>query len=142
MNGLRAVVLIGMAGLAGCEHVEWHRPGADAATTETDIRECQQQARLDTQRALVPYADMYGRGSLSPMQCSWPVDRHRSLGLAGCPAVGPYGTPLPAGGIASRRVRLEDQLTSRCLRERGYELTPVDEIEGRATDPATVTPAK
>jgi hypothetical protein len=139
MNGVRALALIslvgGMVGLAGCEHVEWYRPGADEAAVEADIRECRRQAALNAQRYLSPTDYLIDRGSRAPPRCSWPGDRDGSVGLGACPTVGPYGTPLSPGGGATRRARLEDQLTGRCLRAQGYELTPVDEIEGRAADP-------
>jgi len=84
--------------VAGCAELRWSKPGADAARLEEDLGQCRMEARLQAARESVP----------------------RILG------------PMGRAVVAQPRTRgtdplvLELDLTSSCMRGKGYELAPVE----------------
>lgn len=139
MTVARLLSLAALVALAGCEHVEWSKPGADPATVEADVRACRRQARLDAERRLGDALFLSGRGSTAPMRGCWPHDRARRIDGIPCSRVGSYGDPMSPVDSPSRRAWLEQKLTDRCLRERGYALTPVQVADAPAdTGPNTI----
>lgn len=93
--------------VAGCAELRWHKDGADAAALERDIVACQQIAR---QRALHEAWPFGLAAAHSPM----------SVDALGRP-VAPYPTRFETD-----RFLLEHDLTRFCMRDRGYELAPVE----------------
>jgi len=91
--------------LAGCAQLHWQRAGTDATAANRDLDECRGEARLRAARE------------------SWPF---------------PYSAPRFVGGGQRQlltlypyqhdtdRFLLENDYTRACMRERGYELAPVE----------------
>jgi len=93
---------------AGCTPMRWEHPGFGAEATALALDECQRLAWTEARqeeflfgRRAVPYRDRYGRLR--------------------------YAAPVPGfGGSAFR----EQDLTSYCMRSKGFELRPADGSAG------------
>ena len=89
-----------------CAPLEWRKDGADAATLDRDIGECQAQARLRAQHE-------------APL-----------FGMPRPPIIGTDTRGRVVTGHAGRydteRALLEHDLMRACMGERGYELAPVN----------------
>ena len=91
---------------AGCAELRWHKDGMDAAALERDLGECRQQARAQAAR------DSWSHGISRP-----PV--------VGVDAQGRAILSQP-GRIDTDRFLMEHDLARFCMRNRGYELAPVE----------------
>jgi hypothetical protein len=91
---------------AGCADLRWHKNGADAATLERDLGECQQQARAQAVRE------------------SW-FHGNPGLPVVGVDAQGRAILSQP-GRSDTDRFLAEHDLERFCMRKRGYELVPVE----------------
>jgi hypothetical protein len=90
----------------GCAEMRWSKPGADSATLEVDLGQCRSEARLQA-----------ARESLPRMPGSSPALRTDSTGR---PVVG------QPGSRGTDTLVLEQELTSSCMRGRGYALAPAE----------------
>jgi len=92
--------------LAACAPLEWRKDGADAAAKKRDIGECQDDARQRARRE----APLFGQPPPAPVGMD-------SRGRAVTGRAARYDTD---------RALIEHDLTRACMRERGYELAPVE----------------
>jgi hypothetical protein len=92
-----AVVLM----LAACADRHWDKSGVDAATLDEDLQQCTQRARLDARQRELP-----GFGSPLTIRAD------------------PQGNPVVAPSTTrdTDRFLIEQDLTSTCMRSKGYEL--------------------
>ena len=102
---LSAVAVIALFA-AGCAEMRWSKPGADSAKLEEDLAQCRGEARLQA-----------ARESLPRMPGSSPALRTDSTGRPVVAQPGSRGTDT---------LVLEQELTSSCMRGKGYALAPVD----------------
>lgn len=106
LSGWRLAALTAVALSAACADMRWSKPGADSAKLEEDLAQCRGEARLHAARESAPR-----------MPGSSPVIRADSMGRPVVAQPGPRGMdPLV----------LEQDLTSSCMRGKGYALTPVE----------------
>jgi hypothetical protein len=98
--------VVALAGLlvAGCAEMHWSKAGVDAAKLEEDLAQCRGEARLQASRESVPRTP----GSPHAIRAD----------AAGRPVVAP-----PASRGTDSLV-LEQDLTSACMRGKGYALAP------------------
>ncbi|HKA39878.1 MAG TPA: hypothetical protein VKD25_08915 [Burkholderiales bacterium] len=99
-----AVVIVALS-TAGCAEMRWSKPGADSAGVEEDLAQCRGEARLQAQRISLP------RTAAVP-----PGLGTDSLGRA---------VPAPPRSRTEDPMLLEQDLTSSCMRGKGYELAPL-----------------
>ena len=99
-----AAVLILIFG-SGCAPLQWHKDGADAATFERDVSECQDQARMQARVE----APLFGQPPPAPVGLD-------SRGRVVTGRAARYDTD---------RALLEHDFMRACMQERGYELAPV-----------------
>jgi hypothetical protein len=92
--------------IAACAPLEWRKDGADATALERDVGECQSQAIARAQHE----APLFG----------FPRPPVIGMDTRGRVVTG------HAGRYDTDRAILEHDLTRACMRERGYELAPVD----------------
>jgi hypothetical protein len=90
--------------VAGCAEMRWSKPGADPAKLEEDLAQCRGEARLQAARESVPRIP----GSSQAIRAD----------ATGRPVVAP-----PASRGTDTLV-LEQELTSSCMRGKGYALAP------------------
>jgi hypothetical protein len=95
-----ALLLAALA--AGCAQLRWHKAGADAAALERDLMECQVRATRLAGPAVLFAPDVVG------------VDERGRVVMG------------RSSRLESDRLMLEHDLTGACMRERGYELVPVN----------------
>jgi hypothetical protein len=101
---LRLFVAGAMAlALAGCAEPQWHKPNTESARLEEDLGQCRMEARLQASRESFP------RPLYSPAA---------------------VGTDSTAQGSSAELARtdpllLEQDLTSSCMRGKGYDLAPI-----------------
>jgi len=97
-----AVVLLGLLATA-CAEAQWQKPGADAATRDSDLEQCRREARLQARQQELPRQD-------APLAIR----------------ADPQGRPVvvPNTTRQSDRFIAEQDLTGACMRQKGYALTP------------------
>jgi hypothetical protein len=102
---LLAVAMVALSA-AGCAELRWSKPGVDSARVEEDLAQCRSEARLQAQRMSLPRT------------------------AAGPPGLGtdPLGraVPAPPRSRTEDPMLLEQDLTSSCMRGKGYALAPVE----------------
>jgi len=100
--------------LAACTPMQWTRDGAppDAATLERDSSDCRLQAWREAQYRAWTYAPM------GPIVIR---DGRRFVGWPYRPYAYPYADPFLE----------ESRLTDFCMRNKGYELAPVEKAPAR-----------
>jgi hypothetical protein len=91
--------------VAGCAEMRWSKPGVDPAKLEEDLAQCRGEARLQA-----------ARESLPRMPGSSPALRTDSTGRPVVAQPGSRGTDT---------LVLEQELTSSCMRGKGYQLAPI-----------------
>lgn len=89
--------------LAGCAEPQWHKPNTEVARLEEDLGQCRMQARLQASRESYP----------RPLYSTAVVGTDATA-QAGFPELGARTDPL----------LLEQDLTSSCMRGKGYDLAP------------------
>jgi hypothetical protein len=108
MNSIPAYLfltaVVAVLAMGGCAEVRWSKPGVEPAKLEEDLAQCRGEARLQASRESVP------RSPGSPQAIR--------MDAAGRPIVAP-----PASRGTDTLV-LEQDLTSSCMRGKGYELAP------------------
>jgi hypothetical protein len=90
--------------LAACAEMRWSKPGVGSAKLEEDLAQCRGEARMQASRESLPRSP----GSPQAIRAD----------AAGRPVVAP-----PASRGTDTLV-LEQDLTSACMRGKGYELAP------------------
>lgn len=85
--------------------MRWTKPGTESAKVEEDLAQCRGEARIQASRVSLP----------------------RSAGLPPTIGTDPMGRPVPAQSRSRTEdpMLLEQDLTSTCMRGKGYELAPV-----------------
>jgi hypothetical protein len=89
--------------MAGCADLAWHKPGTTQATLDQELGQCRQDARLQANRELLPTLT-------APLMTG----------------ADPQGRPIVVQSQQhdAERLLLEQDLTRRCMRGKGYELKP------------------
>ncbi|HEY2337560.1 MAG TPA: hypothetical protein VGI18_09380 [Burkholderiales bacterium] len=106
-----SLILACSLGVAACTPMQWLREGAapDAAALEKDSIECRQQAWQEAQYRAFAYP------AFGPV-LSRDVSGRRFAGWPYRPYAYPFGDPFLE----------ESRLTQFCMRNKGYELVPVE----------------
>jgi len=91
---------------AGCSQLRWHKDGADPAVLERDLTECQDNARLRARHE----APLFGQAPPAPV----------GMDVRGRVVTG------NAGRYDTDRALMENDFTRACMRDKGYELAPVE----------------
>jgi hypothetical protein len=93
----------------GCADLVWHKPGTSQATLDQELAQCRQDARLQAGRELLLTLT-------SPLMIG----------------ADPQGRPIVVQSHQrdAERLQLEQDLTRRCMRGKGYELKPAQMRDG------------
>jgi hypothetical protein len=93
----------------GCADLVWHKPGTPQATLNQEFEQCGQDARLQAGRELLPTLTTPLMIGADPQRRPIVVQFHQR---------------------DADRLLLEQDLTRRCMRGRGYELKPAQRRDG------------
>ena len=87
----------------GCADLVWRKPGTTQATLDQELEQCRQDARLQAGRELLPTLITPLMIGADPQRRPIVVQSHQR---------------------DAERLQLEQDLTRRCMRGKGYELVP------------------
>lgn len=90
--------------VAGCAEMRWSRPGTDPAKLDEDLAQCRGEARLQAQRMSLPRT-----AAVPPGLGTDPLGR---------------AVPAPPRSRTEDPMLAEQDLTSSCMRGKGYALAP------------------